>query len=229
MRKELESERDRNERIDLDAQARIEDAAAERTRSTPPLGEPLSCTVPERPRRKVVQDSGRPKDTNFTVFRSAAKEADMKCAEQSRDDEGGHMSSTAGRVMRKPGAKLPYIVTLTHHLSEASRHSFATMREAEAFIKRNTPVPGAVLSPIYDRPAPEPQLSLADTESIMNDESILSRLKVIDQRLRQISAEEAASVLAGGLASAGIREHERLRLVAETERILDELDGKNND
>ena len=63
----------------------------------------------------------------------------------------------------------------------------------------------------------------------MNDEYIRARLKVIDQRLRQISSEDAASVLAGGLASAGIREEERLRLIAETERILDELDGKNND
>ncbi len=53
----------------------------------------------------------------------------------------------------------------------------------------------------------------------MNDEDILSRLKVIDRRLRQISTEEAASVLAGGLASAGIGEEERLRLIAETERI----------
>ena len=59
----------------------------------------------------------------------------------------------------------------------------------------------------------------------MTDETILARLKVIDQRLRQISAEEAASVLAGGLAAAGIQEAERLRLIAETERILDELDG----
>jgi hypothetical protein len=45
--------------------------------------------------------------------------------------------------------------------------------------------------------------------------------------LRQISTEDAASVLAGGLAMAGIDEQERLRLVAETERILDELDGKS--
>ena len=59
----------------------------------------------------------------------------------------------------------------------------------------------------------------------MTDETILARLKVIDQRMRQISVEEAASVLAGGLAAAGIQEEERLRLVAETERILDELDG----
>jgi hypothetical protein len=64
-------------------------------------------------------------------------------------------------------------------------------------------------------------------ESAMTDEDILARLKVIDERLRRISSEDAASVLAGGLASAGIHEQERLRLIAETERILDELDGTN--
>ena len=64
-----------------------------------------------------------------------------------------------------------------------------------------------------------------DTESAMNDEDILARLKVIDRRLRQISTEEAASVLAGDLASAGLNEQERLRLIAETERMLDNLDG----
>ena len=62
----------------------------------------------------------------------------------------------------------------------------------------------------------------------MNDEDILARLKVIDQRLRQISSEDAASVLAGGIMAAGIHEQERLKLVAETERILDELDGTND-
>lgn len=168
--------------------------------------------------------SGSSKGSSFTVFRTAAEEAQLKQDEHSRDSEGGHMSSTGGRVMRKPEAQLPYVVTLTHHLSEATEHSFASMREAEAFIKRNTPVPGAPLSAIYDRP---PQVS--DRETIMNDESILARLKVIDQRLRQISEEDAASVLAGGMANAGIREPERLRLIAETERILDELDGKTDD
>lgn len=174
------------------------------------------------------------KGKNFTAFRSVAEEAEtkrendaMKREEQASDNEGGHMSSTAGRVTRMPGLKLPYVVTLTHHLSEATKHSFASMREAEAFIKRNTPVPGAVLSTTYDRPAPERAISCA--EGIMNDESILARLKVIDQRLRQISTDDAASVLAGGLANAGIHERERLRLIAETERILDELDGKNDD
>jgi hypothetical protein len=63
----------------------------------------------------------------------------------------------------------------------------------------------------------------------MNDESILARLKVIDRRLRRISEEDAASVMAGGLANAGIREPEKLRLIAETERILDELDGGNHE
>ena len=63
----------------------------------------------------------------------------------------------------------------------------------------------------------------------MNDEQILARLKVIDQRLRQISTEDAAAVLAGALARAGLHEQERLLLIAETERILDELDGKNEE
>jgi hypothetical protein len=174
-----------------------------------------------------MPSSGSSKDSSFTVFRTAAEEAKMKRDEQAWDNEGGHMSSTAGRVTRVPGTKLPYVVTLTHHLCEATTHSFASMREAEAFIKRNTPVPGAVLSTTYDRPAPNPQA--IDTESIMNDESILARLKVIDQRLRQISIDDAASVLACSLSNAGIREPERLRLVQETERILNQLDGNNND
>jgi hypothetical protein len=69
------------------------------------------------------------------------------------DNEGGHMSSTAGRVTHVAGAALPYVAVLSHHAREATQHSFATMREAEAFIKRNTPVTGPGLSALYDRPA----------------------------------------------------------------------------
>lgn len=142
----------------------------------------------------------------FTVFRSAAEEAEMKRDEQSWDNEGGHMSSTAGRVTHVPRAVLPYVVVLQHHGGEPTERAFATMRGAEAYIKRNTPVPGAILSTTYDRPASESLTSPTRAESAMNDENILARLKVIDQRLRQISSEDAASVLAGGLASAGIHE-----------------------
>jgi hypothetical protein len=77
----------------------------------------------------------------------------MKREDRSLQNEGGHMSSTAGRVIHVAGAQLPYVVVLTHHESEATEHAFATMREAEAFIKRNTPVPGRPLSALYDRPA----------------------------------------------------------------------------
>ena len=76
----------------------------------------------------------------------------MKREEQSFETEGGHMSSTAGRIMHVAGAELPYVVVLSHHGSEATEHAFATMQEAEAFIKRNTPVPGRALSALYDRP-----------------------------------------------------------------------------
>ncbi|HEX5237378.1 MAG TPA: hypothetical protein VFW39_02820 [Sphingomicrobium sp.] len=181
-----------------------------------------------------MPDPDKAQDKSFTAFRSAAEEVGTKLAndatkreEQSWDNEGGHMSSTSGRVTRASNADLPYVVFLEHHGGETSEHAFATMREAEAFIKRNTPVPGAVLATTYDRPPSA--TSPAEPDSPMSDESILARLKVIDRRLRQISTEDAASVLAGGLAMAGIDEQERLRLVAETERILDELDGTSND
>lgn len=107
-----------------------------------------------------MQEPGKSKDKSFTAFRSAAEEADskremdaIKRGEQARENGGGHMSSTAGRVMHVAGIDLPYVVILTHQDSEATEHAFATMREAEAFIKRNTPVPGRALSALYDRPA----------------------------------------------------------------------------
>ena len=100
-----------------------------------------------------MPDRRGPKDKSFTAFRSAAEEAAMKREEQTWDNEGGHMSSTAGRVKHVPGAALPYVAVLLHPGSEATEHSFATMREAEAFIKRNTPVSSASLSALYDRPA----------------------------------------------------------------------------
>jgi len=54
-----------------------------------------------------MPDPGNAKDKSFTAFRSAAEEVDTKLAsdatkreEQSWDNEGGHMSSTSGRVTR---------------------------------------------------------------------------------------------------------------------------------
>jgi hypothetical protein len=185
--------------------------------------------------KMVMKNADNSKGKSFTAFRSAAEEADtkrendaMKREEQAWDNEGGHMSSTAGRVTCVSGVALPYVATLFHHGSESTERGFATMREAEAYVRRNTPVPAAILSTTYDRPPSEPRAFPIGTESSMNDEDILARLKVIDRRLREISTEDAASVLAGGIANAGLNEHERLRLVAETERILDELDGKDD-
>jgi hypothetical protein len=73
--------------------------------------------------------------------------------EQALENEGGHMSSTAGRVTHVAGAELPYVAVLAHHGGDATEHGFATMREAEAFIRRNTPPRGRALSELYDRPA----------------------------------------------------------------------------
>jgi hypothetical protein len=97
------------------------------------------------------QDSG-PK--HFTPFRSAAEEAPNRTNQESSDLEGGHMSSERGRIVHAPGSELPYKAILTHDGAEDTEHAFATMREAEAFIKRNTPVP-APRRTTYDRDAPE--------------------------------------------------------------------------
>jgi hypothetical protein len=65
------------------------------------------------------------------------------------------MSSSSGLVIRVAGAELPYTAVLTRPDRAALRQSFQTMREAEAFVRRNTPVPALALSTLYDRAAGE--------------------------------------------------------------------------
>jgi hypothetical protein len=103
-------------------------------------------------RRDVMQDPQDQKRKSFSAFRSAAEESEMKAQSAAAKREGGHMSSTSGQVRHDPGAELPFVVTLTHSGGEPTEHGFATMRQAEAFVKRNTPVPGRTLSALYDRP-----------------------------------------------------------------------------
>jgi hypothetical protein len=69
-------------------------------------------------------------------------------------DEGGHMSSRFGRIVRTSDAHLPYKAILTHDQCAETECSFATMHEAEAFIRRNTPRPKS-RSTFWDRDAPE--------------------------------------------------------------------------
>jgi hypothetical protein len=70
------------------------------------------------------------------------------------DDEGGHMSSRFGRIVTTRDADLPYKVILSHDQGPETERAFATMREAEAFIRRNTPRPQA-RSTFWDRAAPK--------------------------------------------------------------------------
>ena len=64
----------------------------------------------------------------------------------------GHLS---GRVVRTPSSKLPYKVVLLPAVFPGTEPRFATMREAEEFIRRSTPVPVRALSALYDRAAGE--------------------------------------------------------------------------
>ena len=91
-------------------------------------------------------------DRTADEARTNRQETEVERGEQAWENEGGHMSSTAGRVVQRPDSDLPFVVILSHYRAEPTEHGFATMREAEAFIKRNTPVPQPALSPLYDRP-----------------------------------------------------------------------------
>jgi hypothetical protein len=44
-----------------------------------------------------------------------------------------------GRIVRLSKADLPYKVILMHNDQPAAERSFATLQEAEAFLRRNTP------------------------------------------------------------------------------------------
>ena len=52
-------------------------------------------------------------------------------------------------------ADLPYAVVLMRTHGRLFEKSFATMREAETFIRRNSPASLPALSTLYDRPASE--------------------------------------------------------------------------
>jgi len=61
----------------------------------------------------------------------------------------------SGRVIRTLDRKLPYKVVMLPAVCPGTEPTFATMREAEEFIRRNTPVPARALSDLYDRTADE--------------------------------------------------------------------------
>jgi hypothetical protein len=78
----------------------------------------------------------------------------MTNPDDNQPHEGGHMSSRFGRIVRTTDAARPYTAVLTHDECAETQSSFATMREAEDFIRRNTPRPKA-RSTFWDRDAPE--------------------------------------------------------------------------
>lgn len=90
------------------------------------------------------------KGRRFSIFRSAGEEAEMTAnSRRRREDEGGHMSFAAGKVVSTRGAEMPFQAVMTRDDGTKSEVSFASMGEAEAFIRRNTPSPPA-RSTTYD-------------------------------------------------------------------------------
>lgn len=86
-------------------------------------------------------ESKRPRRGSFSIFRSSREEADMKAEEANWQNEGGHMSCTTGRIVSVPGSGKRFKAIMSQASGETSEHLFATMQEAESFLRRNTPRP----------------------------------------------------------------------------------------
>lgn len=158
----------------------------------------------------------------------AAAEPARRLQEEIWDNDGGHVKATGWRVILNPDDDLPFTAILTPGVGGPVEQRFATMREAEDFIKQGTCLQAPALSSEYDNyfgsPA-ERRGRVPETVIAAANEDIVVRLSVIDKRLRKISAEDAASVLADAMASAGLHENDRLLLIKEIEQILDELNS----
>lgn len=96
-----------------------------------------------------MTDRNKPKIRGFSAFRSAAEEAETK-----KDHESGHMSFRSGRIVRVSGTDKPFKAIMSEEGGGTLEREFVTMREAEAFVRKNTPR-GDERSTLYDRD-PEP-------------------------------------------------------------------------
>jgi hypothetical protein len=91
-----------------------------------------------------------PSPKHFTAFRSAAEEARAGIPQTIEAHDRGQLGAVRGRIVHTPGARSPYKVVLTHPGQADSARAFDSMREAEAYIRDNTPGP-APRSTLYDR------------------------------------------------------------------------------
>ena len=76
----------------------------------------------------------------------------MKKEEPLWDNEGGHMSCTSGRIVRVTDTRNRFKAIMSQTSGGTVEREFATMREAEAFVRRNTPQ-AEERSTLYDRDA----------------------------------------------------------------------------
>ena len=93
--------------------------------------------------RTVRDERGAP-----APLRPSPGESDV--ALQYPANEPGHGPCVTARVVLTPADDLQYAVVVSRDGDDCSAHPFDTVREAEAFIRRNMPAP-APRSTLYDR------------------------------------------------------------------------------
>jgi hypothetical protein len=79
-----------------------------------------------------------------------ASQNESRFGHECSNSEIRHAACVTARVVLTPAGDQQYKVVVSRGGEECSGHGFDTMREAEAFIRRNTPAP-APRSTLYDR------------------------------------------------------------------------------
>jgi hypothetical protein len=88
-----------------------------------------------------MSQPAKPRAPHFTIFRSAADEAADVPARDASAREDAHLHATSGYIVQTHEASMPYKVVFNHVGKDDTEQPCATMREGEAIIRRNTPMP----------------------------------------------------------------------------------------
>ena len=100
--------------------------------------------------RDYAEDIQRARDELGAPAPLRTSDSELVLDHECSSNEAVHAPSVTARVVLVPGTDMPYNVVISRDGEGCSGHLFRTMREAEAFVRRNVQAP-AERCTVYDR------------------------------------------------------------------------------